>query len=108
MSPFEYTRALRRSYPPECGTVKPSNLTVVGKGRSIARIQDLPHPDRTQLAEKHLTGCAPGHRRDRDPGQVDPDLLAVLDLCLFHPLPEFKALGLGRDARFHKLTPLQL
>src|SRR6266849_3883520 len=35
ISPFEYTRALRRSYPPECETVRPSNRTVVGKGRSL-------------------------------------------------------------------------
>src|SRR5439155_15467655 len=39
ISPFEYTRALSRSYPPECGTVRPSNLTVVGKGRSLPRLR---------------------------------------------------------------------
>src|SRR6266571_343395 len=35
ISPFEYTRALSRSYPPECGTVRPSNRTVVSRGRSL-------------------------------------------------------------------------
>ena len=79
-----------------------------GQGPIVARIEDLPHPDRAQFAEEHLTGRAAGHRGDRDPGQVGPDLLAVLDLCLFHPFPQFKALGQGRDARFHKLTPQQL
>src|SRR5438128_5895494 len=63
ISPFEYTRALSRSYPPECGTVRPSNLTVVGKGRSLPGLRTS------------LTRIAPSLQKNTSP--VVPPAIAV-------------------------------
>src|SRR5712692_9914436 len=64
ISPFEYTRALRRSYPPECGTVRPSNRTVVGKGRSLPGLRTS------------LTRIAPSLQKNTSPA-VPPAIAAT-------------------------------